>query len=208
MTTEGRRVAGVPGDIILEPNEHVLVATRPLFLWEPLMLLWLVVGALGLYGIGSADTLITTLGLGAFAVVGLLLLIIWIPWRARWYILTDRRVVARWGVLNRNQAALLLDRIQDASLMRPFPLSLLRDYGQIHVESAGELSDEKISAGLRDLTGPNASGRSSRRVVALRRPVVVARITRTSGENSHSTWRQAPQGEGSSSPAVTMAIAS
>ena len=157
MTTEGRRVAGVPGDIILEPNEHVLVATRPLFLWEPLMLLWLVVGALGLYGIGSADTLITTLGLGAFAVVGLLLLFIWIPWRARWYILTDRRVVARWGVLNRNQAALLLDRIQDASLMRPFPLSLLRDYGQIHVESAGELSDEKISAGLRDLKMVGAS---------------------------------------------------
>ena len=28
-----------PGDLILEPNEHVLLATRPLFLWEPLVLL-------------------------------------------------------------------------------------------------------------------------------------------------------------------------
>jgi uncharacterized membrane protein YdbT with pleckstrin-like domain len=147
----------VPGDIILEPNEHVLVATHPLFLWEPLVLIWLVLGGLALYGVGLRDTLIATIGLVAFLAVGLLLLITWIPWRGRWFILTDRRVIARWGVLNRNQAALLLDRIQDASLMRPFPLSLIRDYGVIHVESAGELSDEKISAGLRDLKMVGAS---------------------------------------------------
>jgi uncharacterized membrane protein YdbT with pleckstrin-like domain len=153
----GQRIPGVPGDIILEPNEHVLVANRPLFLWEPLMLIWLVIGALGVYGLAAQDALIATFGLVPFAFVTLLYLIVWINWRARWFILTDRRVIARWGVLNRNQAALLLDRIQDASLMRPFPLSLIRDYGQIHVESAGELSDEKISAGLRDLKMAGAS---------------------------------------------------
>ncbi len=149
--------ARIPGDVILEPNERILVATRPLFLWEPLVVLWLVLGALTVYGYGVQDALIATIGIATFAAVGLLLLFVWVPWRARWFILTDRRVIARWGVLNRNQAALLLDRIQDASLMRPFPLSLLRDYGQIHVESAGELSDEKISAGLRDLRMAGAS---------------------------------------------------
>ena len=147
----------IPGDIILEPNEHVLVATRPLFLWEPLVLLWLILGGLALYGLGIADTLMATIGIVTFVAVGLLLFFVWIPWRARWFVLTDRRVIARWGVLNRNQAALLLERIQDASLMRPFPLSLIRDYGEIHVESAGELSDEKISAGLRDLRMVGAS---------------------------------------------------
>ncbi len=147
----------LPGDIILEPNEQVLVATHPLFLWEPIVLIWLVLGALGLYGLGLRDTLIAGVGLVTFLVVGLLLFIVWIPWRSRWFVLTDRRVIARWGVLNRNQAALLLDRIQDASLMRPFPLSLIRDYGVIHVESAGELSDETISAGLRDLKMVGAS---------------------------------------------------
>ena len=147
----------IPGDIILEPNEHVLVATRPLFLWEPLVLLWLALGAFALYGLAIADTLIATIGTVTFVAVGLLLLFVWIPWRGRWFVLTDRRVIARWGVLNRNQAALLLERIQDASLMRPFPLSLLRDYGEIHVESAGQLSDEKISAGLRDLKMTGAS---------------------------------------------------
>ena len=147
----------IPGDIILEPNEQVLVATHPLFLWEPIVLIWLVLGALGLYGSGLRDAVIAGIGLVTFLVVGLLLFITWIPWRARWFVLTDRRVIARWGVLNRNQAALLLERIQDASLMRPFPLSLIRDYGEIHVESAGELSDEKISAGLRDLRMVGAS---------------------------------------------------
>ncbi|MBI2325146.1 MAG: PH domain-containing protein [Chloroflexi bacterium] len=147
----------IPGDIILEPNEQVLVATHPLFLWEPIVLIWLVLGTLGLYGFGLRDAVIAGIGLVTFLVVGLLLFITWIPWRARWFVLTDRRVIARWGVLNRNQAALLLERIQDASLMRPFPLSLVRDYGEIHVESAGELSDEKISAGLRDLRMVGAS---------------------------------------------------
>lgn len=147
----------VPGDVILEPNERVLVATHPLFLWEVATAIWLALGALAAYGAAIGDQFITLLALTVFTIVGLSLVVAWIPWRARWFILTDRRVIARWGVLNRNQAALLLDRIQDASLMRPFPLSLIRDYGQIHVESAGELSDEKISAGLRDLKMVGAS---------------------------------------------------
>ena len=53
--SDRERRGDAPGDIILEPNEHVLVATRPLFLWEPLVLLLilLVVGAL--YATGQAN---------------------------------------------------------------------------------------------------------------------------------------------------------
>lgn len=141
----------IPGDVILEPSELVLVATRPLFLWEPLLLLWLVLVAFALYGFGAADVAIASVALIALALHSLGLVVAWIPWRARWYVLTDRRVIARWGVFNRNQAAVLLDRIQDATIARPFPLSLLRDYGVLRLESAGEHSDEIISSGLRDL---------------------------------------------------------
>lgn len=148
---------GIPGDVILEPGERVLVATRPLFLWEPLMLLWIVLAALALYGLALGDLAITTVGGAAFAVVGLLLFVAWIPWRSRWFIVTDRRVVARWGVLNRKQAAEFLDRVQDASLSRPFPLSLIRDYGIVTLETAGEHSEETISAGLDELRMANAS---------------------------------------------------
>jgi uncharacterized membrane protein YdbT with pleckstrin-like domain len=150
-------VAG-PGDLILEPNERVLLATRPLFLWEPLVLLdiLLVVGALYFSGLTN-DVVAGVLLIGAVVLL-LWLFVRWIPWSRRWYVLTDRRVIARWGVLNRNQAALLLDRVQDASLTRPFPLSMIRDYGVIHLESAGEHAQERISGGLNelDMTGASA----------------------------------------------------
>lgn len=147
----------VPGDIILEPEERVLVATRPLMLWEPLMLVLFVLAGAGLLGLLQQDAALATYGIVPAIVWGITLLVAWIPWRARWYVLTDRRVIARWGVLNRHQAALLLDRVQDAQLGRPFPLSLLRDYGVIHIESAGEHSREVISSGLRDLKMTGAS---------------------------------------------------
>jgi uncharacterized membrane protein YdbT with pleckstrin-like domain len=143
-------VAG-PGDLILEPNERVLLATRPLFLWEPLVLLDILLVVAALYFSGQTNDVVA----GVLLIVAVLLLLWlffrWVPWSRRWYVLTDRRVIARWGVLNRNQAALLLDRIQDASLSRPFPLSMLRDYGVIHIESAGEHAQERISAGLNEL---------------------------------------------------------
>ncbi|HZP95646.1 MAG TPA: PH domain-containing protein [Candidatus Limnocylindria bacterium] len=156
-------MAKAPGDVILEPNERVILATRPLFLWEPLALLEiaLVVASLYLYGRSGAGggtgvrspqlEWLSYLCLGVAALLLLWIVVKWIPWSRTWFVLTDRRVIATWGVLNRNQAALLLDRIQDASLTRPFPLSLIRDYGTLHLESAGEHAQERISGGLDEL---------------------------------------------------------
>jgi uncharacterized membrane protein YdbT with pleckstrin-like domain len=133
------------------------VATRPLFLWEVFVLLVIlfVIGSFYAAGQGQA-ALAGVLLIAAIALV-IWMLIRWIPWSRRWYVLTDRRVIAKWGVFNRHQAALLLDRIQDASLGRPFPLSLIRDYGVIHLESAGEHSRETISSGLQNLSMTRAT---------------------------------------------------
>jgi uncharacterized membrane protein YdbT with pleckstrin-like domain len=151
-------VATAPGDLILEPNEKVILATRPLFLWEPLVLLdvLLIVGALYFSG-QTNDVAAGVLLIGAVLLI-LWLLVRWLPWSRRWYVLTDRRVIAKWGVLNRNQAALLIERVQDASLTRPFPLSMIRDYGVIHLESAGEHAEERMTGGLDefDMTGATA----------------------------------------------------
>jgi uncharacterized membrane protein YdbT with pleckstrin-like domain len=114
-----------------------------------------VIGAVLASGQGQ-DALAGVLVIAALVLL-VWLLFKWIPWSRRWYVLTDRRVIARWGVFNRHQAALLLDRVQDASLARPFPLSLIRDYGVIHVESAGEYSQDRISSGLQNLPMTNAS---------------------------------------------------
>ncbi len=156
MSDRDRR-GDAPGDLILEPNERVLMATRPLFLWEFFVVLEIlfVVGAL--YASGQGQELLAGVLLIAALALLVWLAFRWIPWSRRWYVLTDRRVIARWGVFNRNQAALLLDRVQDASLARPFPLSLIRDFGVLHLESAGEHSQERISSGLENLPMTNAS---------------------------------------------------
>ncbi len=147
----------VPGGVILEPNERILLATRPLFLWEPLLFIDLLLVIAAGY-VGSQDQTVVSAAILVVAALLLLWLVIrWIPWSRRHFVLTDRRVIVSWGVLNRNQAALLLDRIQDASLSRPFPLSLIRDYGVLHLESAGEHAEERISAGLRQLTMTGAT---------------------------------------------------
>jgi uncharacterized membrane protein YdbT with pleckstrin-like domain len=151
------RRGDAPGDLILEPNERVLLATRPLFLWEPLVLVLvlLVIGAL--YAAGQTQPALALTMLAVALALFVWILVRWIPWSRKWFVLTDRRVIARWGVFNRNQAALLLDRVQDASLARPFPLSLIRDYGVLHLESAGEHSQERISSGLTNLSMTNAT---------------------------------------------------
>jgi uncharacterized membrane protein YdbT with pleckstrin-like domain len=163
-------VASAPRDLILEPNERVIIATRPLFLWEPLVVfdIGLVVAALYLAALANGQIAGPGGNAGVFQALAVMCLIVaallvlwlgvrWVPWSRRWFVLTDRRVIVRWGVLNRNQAALLLDRIQDASLMRPFPLSLIRDYGTLHLESAGEHAQERISGGLNELDMTHAS---------------------------------------------------
>ena len=145
-----------PSGIILEPNEKVILATRPLFLWEPLVILDLVWLVLALYFTATQPGLMV-FALAVFVLLTLWLVIQWIPWSARWYVLTDRRVITKRGVLNRTQAALLLDRVQDASISHPFPLSMIRDYGVLHLESAGEHAESRISGGLNELDMTGAS---------------------------------------------------
>ena len=115
----------------------------------------LVVVALYLSGIAQPGP--AAAALIVFALLTLWIFVRWLPWSVRWFVLTDRRVVSRWGLLNRNQSALLLDRVQDASLSRPFPLSLVRDYGVIRLESAGIHSEERITEGLHELAMTHAS---------------------------------------------------
>jgi uncharacterized membrane protein YdbT with pleckstrin-like domain len=139
-----------PRGIILEPNERVLLATRPLFLWEPLVIIDILLFILALYFTATQPGLML-FALAVFVLLTIWLFVQWIPWSARWYVLTDRRVITKRGVLNRTQAALLLDRVQDASIERPFPLSMVRDYGILHLESAGEHAEERLEGGTHEL---------------------------------------------------------
>ena len=150
-------MAAGPGDLILEPSEQVILATRPLFLWEPLVLIEVVLVVLTLYFVGIGNATLVGLGLVSFVLLTIWIVVRWIPWSAKWFVLTDRRLISRWGVFNKNQSALLLDRVQDASLARPFPLSMIRDYGVLRLESAGMHSEERITEGLHELAMTRAT---------------------------------------------------
>jgi len=139
-----------PRGVILEPNEKVIMATRPLFLWEPLVIIDILLLVLALYFTPIQPALMVVF-LAVFALLTLWLLVQWIPWSAKWFVLTDRRIITKRGVLNRTQAALLLDRVQDASISHPFPLSMVRDYGVLHLESAGEHAQERLEGGTHEL---------------------------------------------------------
>src|SRR5438270_500598 len=101
MTADTDRVGtlGIPGDVVLEPAEHVILATKPLALWLPvtlgLLALWIAVlyfWSSGLTGLFSL-LVVVAVALTVVAVAA------WLRWRSRWYILTDRRIITRSGIL-------------------------------------------------------------------------------------------------------------
>ena len=149
MTTDTERIAraAIPRDIVLEPGENVLVATKPLAMWLPVTLVVLVPWLVAVYLLGSpasgaalALSLVVVLAVAVTVVAGLA----WLRWRARWYVLTDRRIITRAGLLSTVQSAILLERLQDVTLEHPFPLSMVRGYGILRLESAGEHSETRI----------------------------------------------------------------
>src|SRR5205823_12933451 len=103
-----------PSGIILEPNEKVILATRPLFLWEPLVIIDILLLILALY-FTSVQPGLMVLFLAVFALLTLWLVVQWISWSAKWYVLTDLRGITKRGVPKRTQAALVLHPVQDAT---------------------------------------------------------------------------------------------
>ena len=78
--SDRERRGDAPGDLILEPNERVLMATRPLFMWELFVLLEIlfIVGAL--YASGQGQDVLAGVLLIAALVLLVWLLFRWIPW--------------------------------------------------------------------------------------------------------------------------------
>jgi len=146
-----------PRGIIYEPGERVLAVGRP-FAWWTLLLafdLVLMIGA----GVASAagDPAPALAALVAAFVVIVWVIVNYVRWASRVWVLTDRRVIAKSGIFNRTQAAVLLERVQDASLTRPFPASLIADYGVLKLETAGIHSEERVTEGLHEVAITGAS---------------------------------------------------
>ena len=146
-----------PRGIIYEPGERVLAVGRPFAWW----VLWLgFTLLLAIVAAGTASQAMTAIGIAALAaslLVLVLAIVRYLQWISRVWVLTDRRVIARSGILSRTQAAVLLERIQDASLTRPFPASMIADYGILKLETAGIHSQERVTEGLQEIAITGAS---------------------------------------------------
>lgn len=146
-----------PGGIIYEPGERVLAVGRPFAWWALLLALDVVFIIAAAVGASQNQAVLTVAALLAALLVSILVIVRYIEWTSRVWVLTDRRVIARSGILNRTQAAVLLERIQDASLTRPFPASLIADYGILKLETAGIHSEERVTEGLHEVAITGAS---------------------------------------------------
>lgn len=151
------RAPHAPRDVIYEPGERVLAVGRPFAWWIGLVVveLMVLIAAAVLAAQRQEAGAVAALALAGLVLV--LLAVRYVRWSSRVWVLTDRRVIARAGVLNRTQAAILLERVQDASLDRPFPASLIADYGVLHLESAGAHSEERVTEGLHEIAITGAS---------------------------------------------------
>ena len=106
---------------------------------------------------GQQQAIPSLVALAAALVVVLWAFVRYVQWSSRVWVLTDRRVIARAGILDRTQAAILLERVQDVSLRRPFPASLIAGYGVLHLETAGIHSEERVTEGLHEIAITGAS---------------------------------------------------
>jgi uncharacterized membrane protein YdbT with pleckstrin-like domain len=130
---------------------------RPFAWWVLLVLLELVALIAAAVVAVQGQQVAAYVALAAAGLVLILLVIRYLQWASRVWVLTDRRVIARSGIFNRTQAAVLLERVQDASLTRPFPASMFADFGILHLETAGIHSEERVTEGLHEVAITGAS---------------------------------------------------
>ena len=86
--------------------------------------------------------------------VALLARLTWrtLEWREDWFVVTDRRLLVRTGLVTRKVAMMPLIKVTDMSYDRP-PVGRLLGYGEIVIESAGQ---EQALRRIRHLPHPDA----------------------------------------------------
>jgi uncharacterized membrane protein YdbT with pleckstrin-like domain len=131
-------------DRVADEGEEVLLDLHPH--WKRLVLPALLVPAV--VGVASYAVFLVPTGslqaAGRWSAVGVAAAILlrwslwpWLSWHATHYVVTDRRLIMRTGVLGRRRRDLPLSRVNDVSVHRSLGERLLRS-GTLTIESAGE----------------------------------------------------------------------
>jgi uncharacterized membrane protein YdbT with pleckstrin-like domain len=81
--------------------------------------------------------------LGALAIAGLWLIVVWIRWRSTSYTLTDQRIKIESGVFSRQSKMIPIDRVQDCSTKQSLVGRML-GYGRVEIDAAGAQGAEVL----------------------------------------------------------------
>jgi membrane protein YdbS with pleckstrin-like domain len=125
----------------LLPTETQVIAVRRhrAMLLEPL--LTTLAGLLVLFWLDNVLPLsmdkVRTVLLAGWLVLAVRLVWKTLEWRADWFVVTDRRLLLRSGIITRRIAMMPLMKVTDMSYSRP-PIGRILGYGEIVLESAGQ----------------------------------------------------------------------
>jgi uncharacterized membrane protein YdbT with pleckstrin-like domain len=132
----------LPGEnLILMDHPHWIVIVKSLV--APIILL--IAAAIIDLTVHNVDIpnfqLIVTLG--AIAITGLWLIVVWIRWQSTSYTLTDQRIKIETGVFSRQSKMIPIDRVQDCSTKQSLVGRIL-GYGRVEVDAAGAQGAEVL----------------------------------------------------------------
>ncbi len=126
--------------LVRSAHRHWVVLVKDLLFPAALLVLAIVLDtAVG--GLSRDAKLV--LSLGALAVAGLWLIVVWWQWASASFTITDQRVLLRSGVINRTTKVIALDRVQDVSTRQTI-LGRLMDYGTVDIDAAGASGAEVL----------------------------------------------------------------
>src|SRR5450759_336314 len=132
----------LPGEtLILKDHPHWIVVVKSLAAPIVLLIVAVVVDFTATNtGIENLRLIVT---LGALAIAGLWLIVVWIRWQSTSYTLTDQRIRIETGVFGRQSKMIPIDRIQDCTTRQSLVGRML-GYGRVEIDAAGAQGAEVL----------------------------------------------------------------
>jgi uncharacterized membrane protein YdbT with pleckstrin-like domain len=132
----------LPGEtLILKAHPHWIVVVSSLAAPIVLLIVAVVVDFTATNtGIENLRLIVT---LGAIAIAGLWLIVVWIRWQSTSYTLTDQRIKIETGVFGRQSKMIPIDRIQDCTTKQSLVGRML-GYGRVEIDAAGAQGAEVL----------------------------------------------------------------
>ncbi|HEY8855202.1 MAG TPA: PH domain-containing protein [Candidatus Dormibacteraeota bacterium] len=132
----------LPGEtLVLKDHPHWIVVVKSLAAPIVLLIVAVIVDLTATStGIENLRLIVT---LGAIAIAGLWLIVVWIRWQSTSYTLTDQRIKIETGVFGRQSKMIPIDRVQDCTTKQSLVGRML-GYGRVEVDAAGAQGAEVL----------------------------------------------------------------